>query len=74
MTKYQIPLTCTISTIRTVEADNLEDAIVKAYNDLPGGVMFLNHEYPDEGDWETDEQAIREYHPDEANDYFGEES
>lgn len=73
MTEYQIPMICTISTVRTVEADNLLDAISEAYSDMPGGVMFLNHEYPDEGDWMPDEMAIRCEHPDEANDYFGEE-
>lgn len=73
MAEYQIPMICIISTVRDVDADSLEDAIKKAYDDLPGGVMFLNHEYPDEGDWEPHEESIREDYPDEANDYFGEE-
>ena len=71
MAEYQIPMICTISTVRVVDADSLEDAIEKAYDDLPGGVMFLNHEYPDEGEWEPDEMAIRYEHPEEANDYYG---
>ncbi|MCV7708678.1 hypothetical protein M3C81_000760 [Micrococcus luteus] len=72
MATYQIPMISTISTVRTVEADSLEDAIEKAYDDMPGGVMFLNHEYPDEGDWEPDEMGIRDSYPEEANDYYGE--
>lgn len=74
MAEYRIPMICTISTVRTVEADNLEDAIGKAHNDLPGGVMFMNHEYPDEGDWEAEETSIRESYPEEADDYYGKEN
>ncbi|MDK8526490.1 hypothetical protein QP858_08060 [Trueperella bernardiae] len=72
MATYQIPMICTISTVRTVEADSLQDAIDEAYNDMPSGVMFLNHEYPDEGDWEPDEMEIKDRYPAEAADYYQE--
>ena len=72
MATYEIPMICTISTVRTVEADNLEDAIDEAYNDMPGGVMFLNHEYPDEGEWEPDADSIKYSYPSEAADYYEE--
>jgi hypothetical protein len=50
--KYRVVVKNTVSTVVEVEADDEADAMDKAEEGLPG-LMFLNHKYPDEGEWEA---------------------
>lgn len=36
---------------REIEAEDYEEAIEEFYTEGVPGLMFLNHEYPDEGEW-----------------------
>lgn len=63
MAEYVLYATMTISTASTVEADSLEEAIEKRYEEGWPGVMFLDHTYPDIGDWYIDEEAAEEDYP-----------
>ena len=60
MPVFEIPAQTVISTITRVEADTLEEAIDEQYLRGWEGVMFLDHRYPDVGDWEIDEAWARE--------------
>ena len=55
MSTYEVPMICTVSTVVKVEADDYESAIEAAYEQGVPGLMFLDHTYPDEGDWSVDE-------------------
>jgi len=63
MTMYKLYASTTISTVTEVEADSLEDAISEQYQEGWPGIMFLNHDYPDVGEWEIDEKAANEDYP-----------
>lgn len=63
MSKYTLYVSQTVSTAVEIEADNLDEAIAEFYQDGLPGLMFLDHRYPDEGDWEVDEEAAREDYP-----------
>lgn len=56
MAVYEVPIYCTISTIKKIEADSKEEAIQAFYDQGETDVMFLDHRYPDMGDWEVDEE------------------
>lgn len=58
--KFRVYLQNTISTAVVVEADNEDDAIDEAIMNNPGEVMFLNHTYPDMGEWEESEVEVVE--------------
>lgn len=62
---YNLYVTNTVSTAVDIEADSLEEAIEEFYIKGLPGLMFLDHTYPDEGEWEVDEEAAREDYPDE---------
>lgn len=51
MPRYRVPLNCLVSTTVVVEADSPEDAIEEALTEGTPGLVFLNHTYPDEGEW-----------------------
>ena len=65
MAVYKLYATNTISTVTTVEAETLNDAIDEAYKEGWHQVMFLNHTYPDMGEWEIDLEVAHEDYPDE---------
>lgn len=65
MKTYTLYVSETVSTAVEIEAESLEDAITEFYQEGLPGLMFLNHEYPDEGEWEVDEEAALEDYPDE---------
>jgi hypothetical protein len=67
MTKYTLYVSQTVSTAVHIEADSLEDAINEFYLEGLPGLMFLDHRYPDEGEWVVDEEAAQEDYPDEVN-------
>lgn len=56
MAMYEVPIICTISTTKRIEAESKEEAIQKFYDEGETDVMFLDHRYPDMGDWEVDEE------------------
>lgn len=55
MAMYEVPIICTISTIKKIEADSKEEAIEKFYEQGEVDVMFLDHRFPGMGDWAVDE-------------------
>ncbi len=63
--KYTLYVSEIISTAVDIEAETLDDAIEQFYNEGMPGVMFLDHRYPDEGEWEVDEEAARLDYPEE---------
>lgn len=63
MATYTLYATNTVSTVVGIEADSLEEAIDEAYIQGFPGLMFLDHTYPDVGDWEIDEEQAREDYP-----------
>lgn len=67
MNSYKFYATCTISTVVEVDGETRDEAIENAYlsGDGLGQVMFLNHKYPDMGDWEIDEDVAREEYPED---------
>ena len=75
MTSYSIPFTQVVTGHLTVEADTLDEAVQKAEMEGLPGLMFLNHDYPDEagwtGGWEIDKQALIDNYPGE--DLYAEE-
>ena len=52
MTTYELYAKMVVSTTTTVEANSVEEAIDKQYDEGWKGLMFLDHTYPDEGEWE----------------------
>lgn len=60
-------LTNVVSTVVEVEADSKEDAIDVALTEGVPGLMFLDHHYPDEGEWFV-EDAGDDVWPLEGND------
>lgn len=50
---YRVVMEATISAVVDVEAESEEDAIDQADMEGLGQVMFLNHTYPDMGEWEA---------------------
>ena len=65
MKNYTLYVKNIVSTSVSYEAESLEDAISQFYNEGLPGLMFLNHTYPDEGEWEVDEDAAYEDYPEE---------
>ena len=65
MPSYNIQFTQVVNGHLTVEADTLAEAVSKAEEKGLPGLMFLNHDYPDEAGWEIDEQALIDNYPDE---------
>jgi hypothetical protein len=63
--KYTLYVSEIISTAVDIEAETLDDAIDQFYIEGMPGVMFLNHKYPDEGEWEVDEEAARLDYPED---------
>lgn len=59
MPRYRVYPYMTISTVREVDADSPSDAIDEALQDI-GSVMFLDHTFPDEGEWDADEALVEE--------------
>ena len=53
MKKYRVVMECNISHVVDVEAETEEDALNEANRQGLGQVMFLNHDYPDMGEWEA---------------------
>lgn len=52
MTTYELYAKMVVSTTTTVEANSVEEAIDKQYDEGWKGLMFLDHTYPDEGELE----------------------
>ena len=65
MTSYSIPFTQVVNGHLTVEADTLAEAVQKAEMEGLPGLMFLDHDYPDEAGWVIDEQALIDNYPGE---------
>ena len=65
MPSYRIPFTQVVTGHLTVEADTLAEAVREAEKEGLPGLMFLNHDYPDEAGWEIDEQALIDNYPGE---------
>ena len=65
MTSYSIPFTQVVNGHLTVEADTLAEAVQKAEMEGLPGLMFLDHDYPDEAGWTIDEQALIDNYPGE---------
>lgn len=66
MTKYRLFFSQTAGAYATVEADSLDDAIERAYDELPSGVCAQcsgwgrNSGISLDGDWILDEEAANE--------------
>ena len=71
MTSYNIPFTQVVTGHVTVEADSLAEAVSKAEMKGLPSLMFVNHDYPDEGEWEVNEDMLRDIYPGE--DLYAEE-
>jgi hypothetical protein len=55
----------TVSTTVEIDAEDENEAIEKVlYEGLPG-LMFLDHTFPDEGDWQVDDDGVEEIGADE---------
>ena len=61
MAKFHVFMTAVVSTTVEVEAEDREEAIEKAYEKGTPGLMFLDHTYPDEGDWMIPSEMFPEY-------------
>lgn len=69
MSKFIVYLAAVVSTSVEVEADSGEEAIEEAiYQGVPG-LMFLDHTYPDVGDWTTPSEMYPEWNKPE-DDYM----
>lgn len=68
MAQFAIGATQTVSTVTYVEAETLEEAIDKQYQQGWMQLMFLDHRYPDEGEWEIDEGWTYDMNEDEDDD------
>lgn len=72
MTTYRVHLQNTIGHYVEVEAETAEDALEAWWDsgDAPGSVMFLNHDFPDMGEWDVhsidDEDGNEVMGPDET--------
>lgn len=53
MKKYRVYLNAVVSTSVDVEAEDGEAAVEAAFSKGVPGLMFLDHTYPDVGDWGT---------------------
>lgn len=53
MPKYRVLLSAVVSTTVEVEAENGNDAVDAALTEGVPGLMFLDHTYPDVGEWTT---------------------
>lgn len=65
MKTYTLYVSETVSTAVEIEAETLDDAIGEFYQQGLPHLMFLDHRYPDEGEWEVDEEAAREDYPED---------
>lgn len=55
MKLYRVYMSNMVSTFVDVKADSARDAEDLALKRGVPGLMFPDHSYPDEGDWEVDE-------------------
>lgn len=58
MARYAVTMMNVVSTTVDVEADSSEEAADKALMDGVPGLMFLDHTYPDEGDWYVEDEEF----------------
>jgi hypothetical protein len=58
MARYSVSMSTTVSYSVEVEAEDEQDAKEKAIGVGLPGLMFLDHRYPDEGDWEPTEAYL----------------
>lgn len=65
MKTYTLYAVETVSTVVEIEAETLEDAIEEFYQQGLPSLMFVDHRYPDESDWEIDVEAAHEDYPEE---------
>lgn len=68
MKTYTLYVSETVSTAVEIEAESVEEAIEEFYYEGLPHLMFLDHRYPDEGEWTVDDEAARADYPDEFND------
>ena len=61
MAKYRVFLNAVVSTTVEVEAEDGDAAVEEALADGLPGLMFLNHTYPDVGEWTTPSDLFPEY-------------
>lgn len=59
MTRYRVFVHQVVGHYVDVEADSKEEALDAAGPEGLHGLMFLNHEYPEEGGWEPMTKEIR---------------
>ena len=57
MPKYRIYSSVVVSTYDVIDAHSAEEAIQMRYDKGWRALMFVDHSYPDVGDWEVDEDA-----------------
>lgn len=62
MAKYRVYLNTVVGTSVEVEAENGEAAVEEALMQGVPGLMFLDHTYPDEGDWGTPSDIFPDIH------------
>lgn len=60
MNKYRVYVQQVVSSYIDVEAENREDAADAALDEGLPGLMFLDHRYPDEGEWQVSEYGGEE--------------
>lgn len=55
MPTYRVYMTAVVSTVKMIEADDEDQATEIAYDQGVPTLMFVDHTYPDEGQWDVDE-------------------
>jgi len=65
MKTYGLYVNETVSTYVEYEAESLADAVEQFYEDGLPSLIFVDHRYPDESEWQVDLDAAREDYPDE---------
>lgn len=60
MPRYRVYLTKPIHCSVDVDADDPDSAVDEALLNAPGSVMFLDHTYPDEGEWDVSDEDLSE--------------
>ena len=58
--KYRVYMTATVSSVLEVEADDIEAAREEAEMEGLPSLMFVDHTYPDTGDWTAGEAEVIE--------------
>lgn len=62
MSTWRVYMTNTVSAVVEVDADDRETAIEKALRKGLPQLRFLDHTYPDEGDWDVEDALKLEDH------------